>query len=177
MISRLPQALSVFAMQHFYPTYYGETPPIVDELDWEQTRPDDTEYWRRVHELQWRGGFWASARLAWLHNKPDEEPLLAIVLEPLKGEYFPNFMLHDALKDTRWEGVPTHLSLCFQSECPPRLLRGALRRWRERGVWVECRRVTSGATCEVGGRLAECPVLQKLHNGGYYKDRALHVSL
>ena len=120
----------------------------VGELSWEQLRPADEEYWRRVEELRWRGGFWACARLVSLHSEPGEEPLLAIALE--RSGYFPDLMLPGALDGTRWEGVPVHLSLCFRSECPPWLLRAARRRWRRR-VWVSCLRVTSGATCEVGG--------------------------
>jgi len=44
-----------------YPTYYGQEPPV-GELTWEELRPADEEYWRRVDKLQQRGGFYAYAR-------------------------------------------------------------------------------------------------------------------
>ena len=163
------------------PAFYGRAAPRdADQLTWHDQRPDDAEYWARVEALQQRGGFYAAARLVAMRSSPGEEPLLAVALEPWQGRFFPQLMLPGALDGTQWEGVPTHLSLCFLSECPDRLLNSARRRWgRRRRVWVSCSRVTSGAACTLGrrGSLARCRVLRRMHAAGWYRDRELHVSL
>ena len=161
-----------------------QAPKDAAELTWEDLRPADDEYWRRAEELERRGGFWASARLVAMHAKPGEEALLAIALSPWKSAYFPELMRVGALDGTCWEGVPPHLSLCFDNECPDMLLEAALRKWgRPRRVWVSCERVTSGACCELRtrgrrrGELASCALLKRMHRGGYYSNRPFHVSL
>ena len=168
-----------------YPSYYGLTPPKDDaQQTWQDLRPPDEEYWCRVDDLQQKGGFWAQARLVALHSEPGAEPLLAIALAPWKMLPFPELMVCGALDGTCWEGVPPHLSLCYASECPGALLEVALRKWgRPRRVWVSCKRVTSGAACELRtrgrrrGELAACGVLRRIHSGGWYSNRPLHVSM
>ena len=42
-------------MAAVFPVYYGRAPLVdADALSWEDTRPEDDEYWRRVGELQRR---------------------------------------------------------------------------------------------------------------------------
>lgn len=164
-----------------YPAFYGRAAPRdASQMTWEQQRPADEEYWRRVEELQCRGGFRAAARLVALHSEPGADALLALELRPWGRGYFPELMQAGALDGTQWQGVPVHLSLCFAAECPEPLLAAALRRWgRRRRVWVSCDRVSSGAACILGrqGALARCPVLREMHDGGSYRNRELHVSL
>ena len=169
-------------MAAVFPVYYGRAPLVdADALSWEDTRPEDDEYWRRVGKLQRRGGFYATARLVSIHSAPGEDPLLAVELSAYRGGYFPELMRPGALDGTVWEGVPTHLSLCFESECPGRLLAEARRRWRRpRRVWVSCHHVSSGATCvlrEGVGALAVSRVLLQMHGLGRFRHRPLHVSL
>ena len=172
-------------MLSVFPTFYGTEAPVDSaQQTWEELRPPDHEYWRRVVELERAGGFWASARLAALHSEPGAEPLLAIALAPWRTLPFPELMVRGALDGTCWEGVPPHLSLCYGSECPGALLEAALRKWgRPRRVWVSCGRVTSGAVCELRtrgkmrGALASCALLRRMHSGGWYSHRPLHVSL
>ena len=134
--------------------------------------------------MQHKGGFWVQARLVALHDEPGREPLLAIALTPWKMLPFPELMLPGALNGTRWEGVPPHLSLCYESECPGVLLEAALRKWGvPRRVWVSCQRVTCGASCELRvrgrrrGELAACGLLRRMHCGGWYSNRPLHISM
>ena len=167
-------------MAAVHPVYFNREPPVrADSLGWYDMRPVDQEYWRRVEELRARGGFWAVVRLVALHSAPGYSPLLALEIASIEGEYFPELMLPGALDGTEWEGVPAHLSLCFEEECPPRLLAAALLRWggRQR-VWAPCERVSSGATCVLGRRgLAACSLLRSMHAVGRYAGGELHVSL
>ena len=172
------------SLSNVFPKYYGCSPPRdAYQLSWEDTRPPNEAYWQQVGELQRRGGFAAAVRLVALHQEPGGDPLLAIEVAPLEGQYFPQLLLPGALDGTEWEGVPPHLSLCFASECSDELLRRALRRWgRRRAAWVSCAHVTSGAVCELRkrgsrGSLAACPILRQMHAEGHYRRRPLHVSL
>ena len=172
------------SLRRVFPKYYGCCPPMdAYKLSWEETRPPDEEYWHEVGALKMRGGFAAAVQLVALHQEPGGDPLLAIEVAPLEGQYFPQLLLPGALDGTEWEGVPPHLSLCFASECSDELLRKALRRWgRRRAAWVSCARVTSGAVCELRkrgsrGSLAACPILRQMHAEGHYRRRPLHVSL
>jgi hypothetical protein len=143
-------------------------------------RPAEAEYRLRVDALQQRGGFHAAVRLVAMHSSPGKEPLLAIALEQWQERFFPELMRPGALDGTEWEGVPVHLSLCYLSECPPRLLRSACHRWgRPRRVWVSSGRVSGGAACILGkrGSLARCGILKQMHKLGLYGDREPHVSL
>jgi len=164
-----------------YPTFYGREPPVdATALAWEDTRPDDAQYWRLVARLKRRGGFFASARLVALHSAPGQDPLLALQLARQRGCYFPVLLLPGALDGTAWQGVPVHLSLCYAQECPPWLVAAAQRRWGHwRRVWVSCSRVSSGATCILGrrGALARCRILRQMHHCGWYSKRELHISL
>ena len=166
-----------------FPKFFCAKPPVdAAQQTWEDLRP--AEYWKRAAELERRGGFWATARLVAMYGKAGEEALLAIALAPWKDAYFPELMRPGALDSTCWEGVPLHLSLCFESECSDMLLEEALRKWgRPRRVWVSCERVTSGATCQLRtrgrgcGELPACRLLRRMHREGWYSNRAWHVSL
>ena len=166
-----------------FPKFFCAKPPVdAAQQTWEDLRP--AGYWKRAAELERRGGFWATARLVAMYGKAGEEALLAIALAPWKDAYFPELMRPGALDGTCWEGVPLHLSLCFESECSDMLLEEALRKWgRPRRVWVSCERVTSGATCQLRtrgrgcGELPACRLLRRMHREGWYSNRPLHVSL
>jgi len=167
-------------MEAVFPAHFDRQPPVqASSLGWYEMRPADGDYWRRVEELQARGGFWAVVRLVALHSAPGYSPLLALEVVAAEDEYFPALMLPGALNGTEWEGVPTHLSLCFEEECPLDLLEAALRRWgAPQRVWIPCERVTSGATCVLGrGGVAACPLLHQMHAGGSYANREFHISL
>ena len=162
-----------------YPRYYGRQAPLRSwELAWEATRPADHLYWQRVGRLRRAGGFWCRAVLAELHAEPGQSPLLALQLTP--AGWWPHLSLPGALAGTEAEGSPAHLSLCYLSEAAAEDLAAAQAKWgRPRRVWVSCTRVTSGATCQLGRGcpLSACPVLRRLHAGGWYRERPLHVSL
>ena len=71
-----------------YPRFYGQVAPrSAWELSWQETRPDDEEFWVRVSELQTRGGWWADVQLVEMHSAPDQPPLLALRVAPVPGRY------------------------------------------------------------------------------------------
>ena len=161
-----------------FPTFYGRSPPRgpASEYGWEETRPADGEYWRRVGELERRGGFWAYSELVRMESEPGADPLVALALSP--SGYFPNLLIEGALDGTDFDGVPPHISLAFGREIPRGLYRRLVRRWgRRRLIWVGCPRVTSGATCEVSGVVADCDVNAAVRRGGRYWRRGRHMSV
>ena len=135
-----------------WPTYSGTAPPRgpADALTWKETRPGDDEYWTRVADVEWRGGWWAEARVAKMYSEPGWSPLIAVVFD-----VWPDLYLPGALAGTDFDGVPAHYSIAFWDDIPRKLYRRLLRKWKwPRWIWVSVNRINAKGTAEVGSTCA-----------------------
>ena len=131
----------------------------------DRTWPAD--YWEREGRLR-RDGMVARLSVEYLPDGGDD-PLLAVVVEPLPGE--------PVLNDERpW---PLHVSLCFKSEVRrARDLKALRRRWQGRLVRLRFSWTGSGGTGFLACRdkLRKDRLVKKLRRGGWYGKRPLHMS-
>ena len=125
------------------------------------------DYWEREGRLRRRG---MAARL-YVKCLPHggDDPLLAVVVKPLAGEP----VLND---DRPWE---LRVSLCYKSEVQQfRDVRLLQRRWQGRLVRLQFSWTGSGGTGFLACRdkLRKDRLVKKLHRGGWYGKRPLHMS-
>ena len=132
--------------------------------------PPVDEAWRKAY-IRARG-LPARLRLTFLGD------LLALVVEPLPG--FTHLVREALLPEALRRYGPYHISLCFREEAQEGLVVAAAAAWDgwEGTLWPRyLSEAEGGGYFEVGGWLAACPHLQALHSGGWYRDRALHISM
>ena len=126
------------------------------------------DYWERERRLR-RFGLLARLSVEYLPDGGDN-PLLAVVVQPLPGE--------PVLNDERpW---PLHFSLCFKSEVRrPRDLETLRRRWGGRLVRLRFSWTGSGGTGFLACRdvLRRDRLVRRLHKQGWYEKRGLHCSV
>ena len=125
------------------------------------------DYWDREGRLR-RDGMVARLTVEFLPDGGDD-PLLAVVVDPLPGE--------PVLNDERpW---PLHFSICFKSELRrPRDVQLLRRRWHGRLARLRFSWTGSGGTGFLAcrDRLRRDWLARKLRKHGWYRNRAIHCS-
>ena len=116
------------------------------------------DYWERVRALCNQGVI-ARTKLT------VEQSFVSLHIKVVRGT---------VLRDTPWQ---RHVTLGYDNEISPQLLRRIRRRWsgritRLRFSWVG----SGGAAFLEGCPLSRCRLVKRAHRQGWYKDRALHIS-
>ena len=116
------------------------------------------DYWKRVRELRDRGVV-ARTKLT------VEQSFVSLHIKVLRGT---------VLRDTPWQ---RHVTLGYDNEISPQLLRRIRKRWGGRITRLRFSWVGSGGAAFLDGcPLSRCSLVKKAHRLGWYKDRELHLS-